>query len=284
VRVARGVAGRPGRDRGRFPRRDRPCRGRRGRRGAPPTHTQRPGVGVLRPGPRARRHLLRDRRAPPRRLAGRDREPHPAQRAAGRAPRGAAVRRHHRTAPGAQPGRALTTTLHASHGRGLVSTISALVRATHALPTLAVTAFFTAVALSAGLGAKTAVLAVAVVVGQASIGWANDYVDAWRDRAAERRDKPVAAAQISDRVVGACAGGALVADVPLSLALGWRPGAAHLAAVGWAWLYDLRLKETWASWLPLAVSVGLVPVIIATALPGSPLPQATLVAAGSCCG
>jgi 4-hydroxybenzoate polyprenyltransferase len=149
---------------------------------------------------------------------------------------------------------------------------------------LAVTAFFTAIGLSAGLGARSAVLAIAVVVGQASIGWANDYVDAWRDRAAARTDKPVAAAQISDRVVGSCAGGALVADVPLSLALGWRPGAAHLAAVGWAWLYDLRLKETWASWLPFAVSFGLVPVIVATALPGSPLPQATLVAAGSCCG
>jgi heme o synthase len=122
------------------------------------------------------------------------------------------------------------------------------------------------------------------VVGQASIGWANDYVDAWRDRAAGRRDKPVAAAQISDRVVGGCAAGALVADVPLSLALGWRAGASHLVAVGWAWLYDLRLKETPASWLPFAVSFGLVPVVVATALPGSPLPQATLVAAGSCCG
>jgi 4-hydroxybenzoate polyprenyltransferase len=122
------------------------------------------------------------------------------------------------------------------------------------------------------------------VVGQASIGWANDYVDASRDRAAARRDKPVAAEQIGDRTVGACAAGALVADIPLSLALGWRPGASHLVAVGWAWLYDLRLKETWASWLPFAVSFGLVPVIVATALPGAPLPRATLVAAASCCG
>jgi 4-hydroxybenzoate polyprenyltransferase len=32
------------------------------------------------------------------------------------------------------------------------------------------------------------------------------------------------------------------------------------------------------------VSFGLVPVIVATALPGSPLPQATLVAAAACCG
>ena len=157
-------------------------------------------------------------------------------------------------------------------------------RATHALPTLAVTAFFTAVAVSAGVGARSAVLAVAVVVGQASIGWANDYVDAGRDRAAVRKDKPVAAGEIPDRVVGTCAAIALVADVPLSLAVGWRAGAAHLVAVGSAWLYDLWLKTTWASWSPYVLSFGLVPVIVAAALPGSPLPQATLVVAGSCCG
>ena len=77
---------------------------------------------------------------------------------------------------------------------------------------------------------------------------------------------------------------ALVADVPLSLAVGWRPGAAHLVAVGSAWMYDLRLKETVLSWLPYAVSFGLVPVIIATALPGHPRPKLLVVAAAACLG
>ncbi|HET7310206.1 MAG TPA: UbiA family prenyltransferase [Mycobacteriales bacterium] len=152
------------------------------------------------------------------------------------------------------------------------------------MPTLAVTAFFTAVALAAGLGARSALLALAVVVGQASIGWANDFLDAGRDRAASRADKPLAAGDVRDHVVGRCAAVALVADVPLSLAVGWRPGAAHLIAVGSAWMYNLQLKYTWASWTPYVLSFGLVPVIVATALPGAPLPQATLVAAGSCCG
>lgn len=147
------------------------------------------------------------------------------------------------------------------------------------------TAFFTAVALAAGLSAgHSALLALAVVVGQASIGWANDYLDAGRDRAAARADKPIARGEIRDRVVGVCAGVALIADIPLSLLVGWRAGAAHLVAVGSAWMYDLQLKCTWASWTPYVLSFGLVPVIIATALPGSPLPQATLVIAGSCCG
>jgi 4-hydroxybenzoate polyprenyltransferase len=147
-----------------------------------------------------------------------------------------------------------------------------------------VTAFFTATGVAAGLGWRSALLAAAVLVGQASIGWANDYVDAPRDVVVRRPDKPIAAGEVRRSTVGACAAGALVADVPLSLALGWRPGGAHLVAVGWAWLYDLRWKETWASWVPFAVSFGLVPVIVATSLPGSPVPQPTIVAAAGCCG
>jgi len=140
------------------------------------------------------------------------------------------------------------------------------------------------VAVAAGVGARSAVLAAAILVGQASIGWANDYVDAGRDRLVGRRDKPVATGAASADVVRRCACAALVAVVPVSLAVGWRPGAAHLVAVGSAWLYDLRLKQTRLSWLPYAVSFGLLPVIIATALPGHPLPQAVVVAAGSCLG
>lgn len=81
-----------------------------------------------------------------------------------------------------------------------------------------------------------------------------------------------------------CAAGALAIDVPLSLAVGWRPGAAHLVAVGSAWLYDLRLKETRASWAPYALSFGLLPVIIAGALPHHPRPQPLVVAVGACLG
>ncbi|HEU5033226.1 MAG TPA: hypothetical protein VFT62_00550, partial [Mycobacteriales bacterium] len=46
-------------------------------------------------------------------------------------------------------------------------TITGLVLATHPLPSVAVTAFFTATALAAGVGARAAVLAAAVLVGQA---------------------------------------------------------------------------------------------------------------------
>ena len=166
----------------------------------------------------------------------------------------------------------------------LITTLTGLVRATHALPSLAVTAFFTATAIAAGVGPRSALLAAAVLLGQASIGWANDYVDAPLDRAAGRRDKPIPEGAVRREVVGVAAMTALAGDVPLSLSLGWRAGAAHVVAVGSAWHYDLWLKRTPASAVPFALSFGLVPVIIAAMLPGSPLPRATIVAAAAACG
>ena len=84
--------------------------------------------------------------------------------------------------------------------------------------------------------------------------------------------------------MGRAAAVALVLTVPVSLAVGWVPGAAHLVAVGSAWMYDLRLKQTWASWAPYALSFGLLPVIIAGALPGSPRPQLLIVGVAACLG
>jgi len=162
---------------------------------------------------------------------------------------------------------------------------AALLLAAHPLPSVAVTAFAAATGAAAGLGAGRALLlAAAIFVGQLSIGWANDYVDASRDRAVGRPDKPLARRALPDGAVGTAAGVALLADVPLSLALGSRPGAAHLAAVGSAWLYDTLLKPTVASAVPYAVSFGLLPVVIAGSLPGEPRPRLLIVAAGALMG
>ena len=47
--------------------------------------------------------------------------------------------------------------------------------------------------------------------------------------------------------------------VPLSFAMGWAAGAAHLVAVASAAGYNLGLKATALSPLPYALSFGLVP-------------------------
>lgn len=149
---------------------------------------------------------------------------------------------------------------------------------------MAVTAFAAAYgAFGAGLGAgAVALLAAAVLAGQLSVGWSNDWVDAARDTTGGRTDKPVPAGLVPRWVVGLAAVLALTSCVPLSLALGVLPGGLHLVAVGSAWSYNLMLKRTTLSPVPYALSFGLLvaaagtaagrwpeaPVIVAAALLG----------------
>ena len=146
------------------------------------------------------------------------------------------------------------------------------------------TCLVTATAVAAGAGARSLLLGAAILCGQTSIGWANDYVDADRDRLVHRRDKPLATGELTAATVGRAASVALTLTVPLSLAVGAVSGAAHLVAVGSGWMYDLGLKQTWASWVPYALSFGLLPVIIAGALPGHPRPQPLIVGVAACLG
>ena len=63
--------------------------------------------------------------------------------------------------------------------RGVFALVRALVLATHAGPTVAVTTVSTLLAVAAGVpGGRTALVCAAVLAGQASIGWSNDWLDA----------------------------------------------------------------------------------------------------------
>ena len=106
-------------------------------------------------------------------------------------------------------------------------------------------------------------MALAVLLGQLSIGWGNDALDAARDTTAGRRDKPVAAGRVEVRTVAAAAGLSLTACVPASLALGWWPGLLHLIAVASGWSYNLALKRGPLSPMPYALSFGLLPSVVA---------------------
>jgi len=168
--------------------------------------------------------------------------------------------------------------------RSAPSTVSLLLAA-HPLPSVAVTGLATLLAVTAGAPARTAVLvAAAVLVGQLSVGWCNDWLDADRDVAAGRADKPVATGRVTRDAVRAAALVALVATVPLSAALGWRAGLAHLGFVASAWSYDVRLKSTVWSWAPYAVSFGLLPDVVSLALPGHPAAAWWAVVAGALLG
>lgn len=165
-----------------------------------------------------------------------------------------------------------------------VGTVGGLVRACHPEPTVAVTGVAAALAAAAGRGvAGTLAAAAAVLAGQLSIGWMNDYRDRDRDVRTGRPDKPLATGRLDPGVLRAATLAAAVAVVPLSLLSGPVAGLLHLAAVGSGWAYNLWLKATALSVLPYAVSFGLLPAFVTAGLPGRPV-LGWLVAAGALLG
>ncbi len=169
------------------------------------------------------------------------------------------------------------------HGPG--ATLRALVTATHAGPAAAVTVVATLLAVAAGVPVgRTVLVSLAVLAGQASIGWSNDWLDADRDRAVARADKPVVQGSVSPALLRTAALGAAVAALVLSLLLGPLPGVLLLALVASGWAYNAGLKRTVASPVPYVVGFGALPAGVVAAAPGSPWAPWWLVAAGAALG
>lgn len=167
----------------------------------------------------------------------------------------------------------------------MTRTVGALARATHPLPTLAVTAGAAALALATGRdGPGVAAVAVAVLASQVAVGWHNDWLDAERDAGAHRRDKPLARGELSPRVVGWAAAVAAVATVPLALLSGVPAALVAAIGLGSALAYNWPLKFTPASPLPYIVSFGALPAFVVLGRPDATAPPWWLVAAGATLG
>ncbi|MFE6969074.1 UbiA family prenyltransferase [Isoptericola sp. NPDC057653] len=167
---------------------------------------------------------------------------------------------------------------------GVTARWRGLLVAAHAPPAAVVTLLGLGLALGAGATLPRALLVTAAVgAGQLSVGWSNDWLDSARDARVGRRDKPTVTGAVSPATLRAAALGALAACALLSLATGLRPGLLHLAAVASAWAYNAGLKSTVASWLPYAVSFGLLPAFVVLAA-GRPAVPAWLVGAGALLG
>ena len=150
---------------------------------------------------------------------------------------------------------------------------------------MAVTAFLTALAIGVGNSPLDCLLVgLAVLTGQLSIGWSNDWIDAARDVAVHRSDKPVAAGAVAAGTVRTAAFVAAALCVPLSFTLGWRAGLVNLVAQGAGWAYNAGMKGTAWSWLPYAVAFGIFPAVPTLALPGHPFAPAWAIAAGALLG
>lgn len=139
----------------------------------------------------------------------------------------------------------------------------------HPLPCVAVTAFATAYAAAIGADvARLGLIAVTVLAGQLVVGWSNDAIDAPRDLAVQRIDKPISAGLVGRRTLAVAACVFAVASIVLSFQLGIAAGWLHLVAGASAIAYNVGLKSTRLSPLPYLISFGLLPVVVTFAVTG----------------
>jgi 4-hydroxybenzoate polyprenyltransferase len=144
----------------------------------------------------------------------------------------------------------------------------ALVGSTHPGPTVAVTVVTVLLGAAAGLEVwRLVALGAAMLCGQVSVGLANDWLDADRDRASGRTDKPVARGEVSTATARGAAFGFLALALILTVPLGLPALAAHGVFIASGWAYDLGLKGTVVSVLPYLVGFGALPLVATLALP-----------------
>jgi 4-hydroxybenzoate polyprenyltransferase len=149
-----------------------------------------------------------------------------------------------------------------------------MIHASHPGPAAAVT--LVTVILAAGLGVdpgRVVLLGAAMLAGQLSIGWSNDWIDADRDSAVGRADKPVALGLVTRRGVRGAALAAVVVAVPLSLLLGPLAALVNLVGIASGWSYNAWLKRTPASGVPYIVTFGTLPLFVTLSL-AEPRPAA----------
>jgi len=143
-----------------------------------------------------------------------------------------------------------------------------LALSTHPGPALAVTVVTGLLAVGVGLPPLSILLlCAAMLLGQASVGLSNDWIDAPRDRAVGRTDKPVALGLIAVSSVRTAAFLTAALALVLTVPLGPLALAVHAVFILSAWSYNLGLKKSALSVLPYIVSFGLLPMLVTVSLP-----------------
>lgn len=176
------------------------------------------------------------------------------------------------TDPADEVGTAAGAATGAATGAGSVarhpSIAIGLLLSTHPGPAVAVTLVAVVLAIGVGLEPwRVIVIGLAFALNQASVGLSNDWIDADRDRAVGRADKPIAQGWVPVSTARTAAVSCALAAVALTIPLGWLATLAHAVFIASAWAYNAGLKSTIFSLLPYLVSFGLLPVIVALSLP-----------------
>lgn len=142
-------------------------------------------------------------------------------------------------------------------------TVAYLFLATHPGPSLAVTTVTLILALTAGLPAwRVALVTLAMLANQFSIGLSNDWLDAARDARASRTDKPLAAGRLSPSLVRNVAFACVAISLGISAWLGVWVLLAQVIGIASGWIYNVGAKATIFSFVPYFVGFGILPVIV----------------------
>jgi heme o synthase len=163
-----------------------------------------------------------------------------------------------------------------------VNPAAALLKCGHPAPTAAVTVLSGLLGVMVGHRLGGLVLVAAVVgTSQLAVAWANDAIDADRDRAVWRTDKPLVAQWPQGRpyvAAAAIAASIMMAAIAL-FAAPLRAAVAAIAGLVSAQLYNWPLKHTALSIAPYFISFAAIPYFVVAAVPATPPTQLIVAAA-----
>ncbi len=166
-----------------------------------------------------------------------------------------------------------------------MSRIRWVAASTHPGPALAVTAITGGLAIAYGLEWwRVLLVTAAMLADQLSVGLSNDWIDADRDRAVGRTDKPVARGDVSKSLARTLAFALAALALALTIPLGWQALLVHAVVLGSAWSYNAGLKNSVLSPLPYLVSFGLLPALVTVSDADPFWPSGWVIAAGSLLG
>ncbi|WP_091024585.1 UbiA family prenyltransferase [Nocardioides szechwanensis] len=109
---------------------------------------------------------------------------------------------------------------------------------------------------------EVAVVFATVLVGQVILGWHNDLVDRRRDARHETPGKPLADERLDPGTAWFALTCAVLLVVPLSITSGVTAGSAYLLSLVVGLLGNVVLRKGFFSWLPWALSYGLIPAFL----------------------
>ena len=135
--------------------------------------------------------------------------------------------------------------------------------AAHFGPCISVTLMTVLIAIFSGNVRNYVLVALAVLSGQFSVGWCNDYLDRFKDAIAGLTEKPIVSGIVSSDLLKYLSVIALCASLGLSFLYGFWAGIVHGIALISAFAYNFWLKNSALSPLTYAISFGLLPVFIA---------------------